>query len=220
MSKYDEKIMVVRKDLLFENGKLEFQGLFADRSKLWRYMRNMDLYYEEMRRGHVSETDRPPEENAELNFDYKQLIPYAVLIKDDKIFTYERLSGGGESRLHGSLSIGVGGHMNKEPIVLTFEDHIINNIFRELSEELNIVTQYKLNPKIVGFINDEQDEVGKVHFGIVVLIVLPDDTKVSVKETDQLKGSWMTLDELMEKYDDLENWSKIVLDNFDQVWNV
>ena len=28
---------------------------------------------------------------------------------------YERLSGGGETRLHGQSSIGVGGHMNDVP---------------------------------------------------------------------------------------------------------
>ena len=30
----------------------------------------------------------------------------------NEILVYKRLSGGGESRLHGQSSIGVGGHMN------------------------------------------------------------------------------------------------------------
>ena len=32
-----------------------------------------------------------------------------------EILVYERLSGGGEARLHGQSSIGVGGHMNDVP---------------------------------------------------------------------------------------------------------
>ncbi len=41
---------------------------------------------------------------------YKQLISYCLLENEHgEILVYERLSGGGEARLHGQSSIGVGG---------------------------------------------------------------------------------------------------------------
>ena len=45
--------------------------------------------------------------------EFKQLISYCLLENQSgEILVYERLSGGGEERLHGQSSIGVGGHMN------------------------------------------------------------------------------------------------------------
>jgi predicted NUDIX family phosphoesterase len=53
--------------------------------------------------------DRPA---AESDPSRKQIIPYAVVLRGDQVFAAERLTGGGESRLHGKLSIGIGGHVN------------------------------------------------------------------------------------------------------------
>ena len=46
---------------------------------------------------------------------FKQLIGY-VLLKDintNEVLVYKRLVGGGEARLHGKASVGIGGHMNE-----------------------------------------------------------------------------------------------------------
>ena len=49
----------------------------------------------------------------------KQLISYCLLENEKgEILVYERLSGGGEERLHGQSSIGVGGHMNDDVLEL------------------------------------------------------------------------------------------------------
>ncbi|MDN8777049.1 NUDIX domain-containing protein, partial [Staphylococcus aureus] len=70
---------------------------------------------------------------------YKQLISYCILEnEDDEVLVYERLTGGGESRLHGLSSIGVGGHMNDVPEAVTFEEVIRENAARELEEEVGL----------------------------------------------------------------------------------
>src|SRR5712664_282614 len=51
---------------------------------------------------------------AEQDKRYKQLIPYILLICDDKILRYRRGKGGQETRLHGLYSVGVGGHISEE----------------------------------------------------------------------------------------------------------
>src|SRR3954471_19892816 len=51
---------------------------------------------------------------AELDKRYKQLIPYVLVICNGKILRYRRGKGGGEKRLHGLFSVGVGGHISEE----------------------------------------------------------------------------------------------------------
>ena len=47
--------------------------------------------------------------DAERDKRYKQLIPYVLVICDNKILRYRRGRGGQETRLHGLYSVGIGG---------------------------------------------------------------------------------------------------------------
>src|SRR5688572_9668213 len=49
---------------------------------------------------------------AEQNSAWKQIIPYVVVRRGESILLLERKKKQGEVRLHGKLSIGVGGHIN------------------------------------------------------------------------------------------------------------
>ncbi|PFA76851.1 hypothetical protein [Bacillus cereus] len=212
--KEDEIILVASRNKLFNYGTLEFQGATSDKSLVNTIMYHLDMYYKSMRRGSVEEVDTPVSKNAELNFDYKQPIPYIVIRRGEEFFVTERLQGGGESRLHGKLAMGAGGHMNPlstcetEPFAKVLEE----NIKRELEEELDINRKVEIKP--IGLINDDSDATGKVHIGILGIIDLDVEATVAVKEVEQLAGHWMTLDVLKSKevYERLENWGKIVVD--------
>ncbi|MDY7043724.1 NUDIX domain-containing protein [Virgibacillus sp. M23] len=221
MKKEDEIVVVVPKSELFifkKNYTNYFNGCINIKDsrgfyKIKDIMRSIDENYTEMRRGSVEETFTAISKNAELNTDYKQPIPYVVIRKGEKFFVTQRLEGGGESRLHGKLSMGVGGHMNtmdnpKE----AFKNVLTENIQRELDEELYV--EGNTDVSIIGLINDDSNDVGQVHIGILGVINLEENDKVSVRETEQLKGFWMSLDELREpeNYSKLENWGKIVVD--------
>ena len=52
--------------------------------------------------------------DAEQDKRYKQLIPYVLVIRNDKILRYRRGRGGQETRLHGLYSVGVGGHISED----------------------------------------------------------------------------------------------------------
>ncbi len=52
--------------------------------------------------------------DAEQDKRYKQLIPYVLIICQDKILRYRRGKGGQETRLHGLYSVGIGGHISEE----------------------------------------------------------------------------------------------------------
>ncbi len=147
--------------------------------------------------------DRPA---AEEDPSYKQIIPYVVLTQKGRVFTTRRLNKGGESRLHGKLSIGIGGHIN--PVDETDRRSVLmKGLERELEEEVYIQHRGELVPQ--GFINDDGNGVGAVHLGLCFSMEV--EGEVSVKETEKLSGGWMSLQELRWEFDNMETWSQIAL---------
>lgn len=201
MNKMDEQIIVVPRSKLFENESLAFQGVSNDVNLLNKIIDNIDNSFSIMRRG-----------DAEEDFNYKQPIPYAVLKRGNDVFIYERLTGGGEKRLHNQLSLGVGGHMNGVENY-SFNDLLYENLNRELDEELYISNK-EFDINIIGLINDDENEVGRVHIGLLAIIELSNDVDVRVKEVNQLKGGWIQIKDLINDdiYNDLETWSQFVAD--------
>lgn len=206
MGKMDEQIIVVRRKFLFgtDNEKdLTFQGTEQNHSSVTELEGRMAAHYQVMRRG-----------DAEQDPDFKQLIPYALLHKGDRYFSYERLGGGAEQRLHGKLSIGVGGHMNQVDGIENFRQLLAANLKRELDEELIIDGADLSRIRTIGLINDDASEVGQVHIGVLVILDLPDACQVTVKEKDKLSGSWRSFSMLRDKgtYERMESWSALAVD--------
>jgi len=210
MGKMDEQIIVVGRSDLFGAGdsSLVFQGTERYEQSVATLKKRMSDHFLVMRRG-----------DAEENPLYKQPIPYAVLKKGERYFTYKRLGEGGEERLYGKLSIGVGGHMNEVKGADDFQQVLAQNLDREINEELIVQNAETADMKTIGLINDDKSEVGKVHIGVLVVIVLPNDAQVDVREKDKLEGSWNTLDELRnpDVYDRMESWSGFAIDALSHV---
>ncbi len=214
MKKEDEVIIVVPRKKLFKDETLTFQGSTTDKALVDEIMYHIDMYQQPMRRGSKEEVNVPKSKNAEMNLDYVQPIPYIVIKRGDQFYATQRLQGGGESRLHGKIAMGAGGHMNPlEHDWYAFSIVLKENLERELEEELEITGKYDI--KVIGLINDDSDDVNKVHIGILGFLELEEDGEVTVRETEQLAGKWCTLEQLKEKstYDRLENWGKIVVDS-------
>lgn len=74
--------------------------------------------------------------DADQNRRYKQIIPYVLIICNDRILRYRRGRGGGETRLHGLYSVGIGGHISEEDHGL-FSNRLgyHDSMRRELREE-------------------------------------------------------------------------------------
>jgi predicted NUDIX family phosphoesterase len=202
MGKMDEMILVAKRSALFgENDELVFQGVATNKELVTKIISHLSQNIKVMRRG-----------DAEENPTYKQPIPYVVIKKGNQIYAYKRLSGGGEARLHSKLSIGFGGHINQTNDV-SFVDILMTNLQRELDEELEIKCHsYRLKP--VGLINDDNNEVGKVHIGLLYTFEIDNEAIVEVKEKDQIEGFWIDIKNLKneEIYSNLESWSQFVAD--------
>ncbi|MCD8914921.1 NUDIX domain-containing protein [Staphylococcus simulans] len=199
MSKFDEKIIVVPRDIVYNHEKNAFNGFLPQNDPTGEAIFETLDKYEVKRRGDMEEDPA-----------YKQLISYCLLENEKgETLVYERLSGGGEDRLHGQSSIGVGGHMNDVMDAQTINEVLRVNAQRELEEEVGLSTSKTQNMEYIGFINDDTNEVGEVHLGIVFKIRV-DSENVEAKETDTLKIKWVNQGRI-EDYDDFETWSALIL---------
>lgn len=201
MNKMEEIIIITPRVRVFPDESKVFQGSEKNKDIVNEIFENIEKEVRAMKRGH-----------AETNPAYKQLIPYGVIKRGDQIFTYERLSGGGDERLHGNLSIGVGGHMNPTSDD-TLMSMIFTNLMREIEEEISIEGQF-IRSEVIGLINDDSNEVGKVHLGVLVVLELPEEATIEINEVDSLEGKFVDIKQLKTKkiYGCLENWSKIAVD--------
>ncbi|MCC3754551.1 NUDIX domain-containing protein [Staphylococcus capitis] len=199
MSKFDEQIIVVPRKVLFNDEKNAFNGFLHKNNIKGKDIFNALSEYEVKRRGDMEEDST-----------FKQLISYCLLENEKgEILVYERLSGGGEERLHGQSSIGVGGHMNDVMGADSINEVLRVNAQRELEEEVGLAKEDSQNMEYLGFINDDNNEVGKVHMGIVFKITVS-TTDVEAKETDTLRIKWVEKGSI-ESYDNFETWSALIL---------
>ena len=199
MSKWDEQILVVNRKELFNNEENHFYGFIEKNDEKTKKIIDTFESYEVKRRGDMEEDP-----------NYKQLIG-CVLLKDEvtgEVLVYKRLVGGGEARLHGKASVGIGGHMNEVEGKTIFEMLKINAA-RELNEEVGVSEEEALNNlHFIGLINDDKTEVGQVHVGVVYECKV-DKQRVEVKEDDTLVIKWMTGEEAKAE-ENYETWSEFL----------
>jgi predicted NUDIX family phosphoesterase len=151
--------------------------------------------------------------DVESNPAYKQLIPYALMQFNDTFFVYRRGKLLAEKRLHGNYSLGIGGHISVTDSGLfrtTYED----GLKREINEEVIIESPY--TQRIVALLNDDSNDVGKVHFGVVHLLTL-EKPLVKPREKSINETKFLSTEELRNKIDTFENWSKICIQHIDRI---
>ena len=149
--------------------------------------------------------------DAENDPSLKQIIPYVIIRCGAKIMLMKRLREQSERRLWDKYSIGIGGHLNPEDGEADFFDAFLNGLERELHEELDILTEYAC--RLVGCINDDETDVGRVHFGIVFQALFAGDS-VRIRETTKMTGEFVEINELVAIRSEMESWSRIVFDHF------
>ena len=144
---------------------------------------------------------------AEKDSSYKQLIPYVTVICRGYILALERTAAQSEARLHGKLSLGVGGHINPVDEGRDLAQTISQAMARELGEELWL--QHTNPPLLAGLINDDTNSVGSVHLGIHYILAV--QSRPEVRETDKMKALWVQPLQLEALRPRLETWSQILL---------
>ncbi len=181
-----QRIMVVPRQKLFK--KHYFEG-FSD----------FDYYDTILEEFHYMDRDK-----AEYDPNFKQPIAYCVVVKDGKVYVYQRTKKGNEERLHSKWTIGLGGHIDE--CDLESDDVVMESLRRELDEEVDI-GEYET--EIVGYINLEYG-VHQVHFGI--LFVAFTESEVKAKNREISNARFVTTEQLKEIFkQDVEGWSEVAL---------
>ena len=99
---------------------------------------------------------------------FKQIIPYAVISSKESFYLFRRSSGQTEKRLQNLFSLGMGGHMNPGKSMEAGEQYIIDELKRELFEEVRFLNGCLIEDiEFTGFINDDTIPVGRVHIGLL-----------------------------------------------------
>lgn len=197
-----EHILVIKRSLFDQIGA--FQGFQPDAK------RYLDVI---LAKGNNFFMARP---DAETDPTHKQIIPYSIFHHQGRYLVYARGGKGGEKRLHAKRSLGIGGHINPHD---EREDSLasttyVNGVEREIEEELSISGTH--TQRVIGLINDDSNEVGQVHLGVVHLFELASDAVQSNEEAIQDIRFFM-LEELMLIKDGLETWSQICLDHLARI---
>jgi predicted NUDIX family phosphoesterase len=149
---------------------------------------------------------------AEKDRRYKQLIPYVLLICNGKILRYCRGKGGQETRLHGLYSVGIGGHISEEDNSLFSKDRgYWDGMRREIMEEVAID---EVKESAVAVINDDSTEVGYVHFGVVHVMHVANETVVG-RRSGILAPEFIPIREAVIDPSAYESWSRLCVENLD-----
>lgn len=145
-------------------------------------------------------------EEAEVDPSMKQIIPYAVITWSDQVFMIRRTSAQREARLHHKVSIGIGGHVNLDgPPAQLLEA----GLKRELGEEVYLRAPHVV--RCAGYVNDESNPVGQVHFGIVYRVDM-ERPEVSVRERELMEGGFVPAGSLRAHEDGMESWSRFLVE--------
>ena len=151
---------------------------------------------------------------SELEEDptFKQIIPYAIISNKGSYYLIKRTSKQTEKRLHNNFSLGVGGHMNPNDSMELREQYLIDELKRELFEEVKLLNGCLIEDiEFIGFINDDTISVGRVHVGLLYNIHVS-NKEVYINETDKMTADWIDKSNLAEFYEGMETWTKITFD--------
>jgi predicted NUDIX family phosphoesterase len=202
MPKPDEQVLVVPRSLFDQLGS--FQGFCAEPQRyLDVFLRRENNFF-------------APRSSAETDPTLKQIIPYAVFTHAGRILRYVRGGKSGEKRLVAKSSIGIGGHINDadEGLFAFNEDAYRIAVEREITEELRLGGGF--TDRVVGLINDDSNEVGQVHLGVVHRVELESD-QVKPGEAAIARLEFVTPQTLRDEREGLETWSQIVADHWDAI---
>ena len=202
MNPPEENILVIKRSLFDQLGA--FQGLNFEPGKYLNAIlsRGNNFFL--------------PRSRAEKDPTHKQIIPYVLLAHGDRVLFYVRGKKAGEQRLVAKGSIGIGGHMNEsdESLFALDEAAYRAGVEREVAEEIKIET--KFDDRVVALLNDDSNEVGQVHLGIVHVFRLA-EPKVKKNEAMITELAFLSREELLARRDSLETWSRICLDSLDRL---
>ena len=166
-------------------------------------------------------------DNVERRMDIVQPIPIAVITnrKRDKVLVIKKNKNAvsSQSPEKDKLLVYVGGHSRREDVIKEHKDNILeifkSTLKREIKEEIGVsLSLSKSSP--VGIYTCE-DRKSMQHFAVCFVIEQEESIKLNLDKEELVQakgksksGTFMSLDELYNNKENLENWSKIILNHY------
>lgn len=180
-----------------------------------------------------------PREQVENDPAYHQVIPYVVIqdYLENLVASYRRPAKGGDSRLSGKRSIGIGGHVNLSDRSALYEHGesmaraaITTGARREIAEEIGVEvsawlfsSQGSLRATVTGkeiyLGHQSSNPVDQVHVGLLGLVL----AKRQFQPAGEITSfDWITPEEVIALADEFEGWSvkaaELILGMEDKTW--
>jgi predicted NUDIX family phosphoesterase len=141
-----------------------------------------------------------------------QIIPYLILTNEaDEVFCYSRGGAGEEARLHGRLSIGLGGHVDTlAGDGENYVEHFRSEVIRELQEEVGVTPTAPIEFSMM--LHDQSDEVGLVHLGLVTTYKISSSQMLTL-EPGVIECGYFKhpVAFLADEFERMEPWSQVCL---------
>lgn len=188
----DETILVVKRSTLFKT-----HGAWSGIKAV-----NFDEYMQVIN----ANKEFQPRSLMEQDPTFKQIIPYLIFKHEDRYFLMRRAAKATEQRLQNKYTLGIGGHVREEDMDT---DSLFDWARREFHEEINYAHEFTFKP--IGLLNDDSNDVGKVHIGFVFLLE-GTSSNISIK-SELTDGQLLTLEEIKPYFANLESWSQLVFEH-------
>jgi predicted NUDIX family phosphoesterase len=184
-----EQVLVVPSATIFAQG--QWQGFLMDRAQ--DFIDLIKAHHQWL-----------PRNQVEHDPDFQQIIPWAVFRVGDRYLELKRTQEGSHSRLYSKYTLGIGGHVIRSE--LNQDLNLADWINRKFHEEVHYEGQIHISP--LGVVNDNVDELGKGHFGMVYLFEGNTDLVGVIKHAE---GRLVKLLDITgEDVDFLDRWSQMV----------
>src|SRR5262245_2358947 len=154
-----------------------------------------------------------PRGHLENDSDFRQIIPYVTIRSNEKYLAYERSTHGAERRLHGAVSIGIGGHIDfadvsAEGNIIDLERTVELAAARECEEEVGRLDI--ASSEWSGLVLDYSNDVGRVHLGVVINYNIVGEILGGFDKA-VTKLEFRSPKELAAIRSELEGWSRLLL---------
>lgn len=154
-----------------------------------------------------------PRTSLETDETFRQLVSYVVFRHARRVLVYRRAPKGGETRLHGLLSLGVGGHVNATDLVIDSGTIDLGATLRracsrEIAEEVECGTVVSL--ETIGVIREMATPVSRVHLGVVVECRL-EQPEVQPLDPALIDVRFVEVEQLSRLSSQMETWSSSLI---------
>lgn len=175
-------------------GQGEWQGLLMDEQRAQALVSTLE-----------QQAEWRPRLEAEEDDDWQQIYPYALFKCGNLYAEYKRgTKNTSDNRLNLKYTLAIGGHVFKPEFEQT---KTITNWIQQIFHQ-DVQYEGNITPHCIGILNDNADDLGKYHLGIIYVLE-GDTTDIRSKIHDEVRLLKLQ-DFTNEDIEFLERWSQMI----------